>query len=89
MPTYSNLFVCVMGMGTVFVGLICIVYLTKLLGVLCRDRQPSLPPESTAVSAPASTIDRQELIAALSAAIAEDMGTDVFAIRILSVKKIS
>lgn len=89
MPTYSNLFVCVMGMGTVFVGLICIVYLTKLLGVLCRKQQPSPPPESTAVSAPVSTINRQELIAALSAAIAEDMGTDVSAIRILSVKKLS
>ena len=30
MNEVSNLFVCLMGMGTTFVGLICIIFLTML-----------------------------------------------------------
>ena len=32
MNEVSNLFVCLMGMGTTFVGLICIIFLTMLMG---------------------------------------------------------
>ena len=42
MPEYSNLFVCLMGMGTVFFGLICLIVLTTLMGKIgrasCRER---------------------------------------------------
>ena len=42
-----------------------------------------------AVAAPVQTIEnRQQIIAAVSAAVAEELGTDVSAIRILSFKKI-
>ena len=41
---------------------------------------PALPAEPTE--------NRQEIIAAVSAALAEEMGTDISAIRILSFKKI-
>ena len=50
--------------------------------------------EAAAVSAPAAAPapapieNRQEIIAAVSAALAEEMGTDISAIRILSFKKI-
>ena len=50
--------------------------------------------ETAAVSAPAVAPapapieNRQEIIAAVSAALAEEMGTDISAIRILSFKKI-
>ena len=30
---YSHLFVCLMGMGTVFFGLICLIALTALMGL--------------------------------------------------------
>ena len=33
---YSNLFVCLMGMGTVFVGLVCIVVLVIGMSAICR-----------------------------------------------------
>ena len=33
---YSNLFVCLMGIGTVFVGLVCIILLVTLMSYVCR-----------------------------------------------------
>ena len=78
---YSIIFVCLMGMGTVFFGLICLIVLTTLLGRVCGQKQQSAP---AAVSAG----DQQELMAAVSAAIAEELGTDITGIRILSIKKV-
>ena len=84
---YSIVFVCLMGMGTVFFGLVCLIVLTTLLGRVCGRKQQAAP---AAISAPAAApaVNQQELIAAISAAIAEDLGTDITGIRILSVKKL-
>ena len=84
---YSIIFVCLMGMGTVFFGLICLIVLTTLLGRVCGHRRQGAAL-AAAVPAPAPAADQQELIAAISAAIAEDLGTDITGIRILSVKKV-
>jgi Na+-transporting methylmalonyl-CoA/oxaloacetate decarboxylase gamma subunit len=86
METYSSAFVCLMGIGTVFFGLICLVLLTKLMSLLCGAGQQAVPAAVPAV--PIVEPDRTELIAAVSAAIAEDLGTDITGIRILSVKKL-
>ena len=84
---YSIIFVCLMGMGTVFFGLVCLIVLTTLLGRVCGRKQQAAPAAiSTPAAAPA--VNQQELIAAISAAIAEDLGTDITGIRILSVKKL-
>lgn len=85
---YSNLFVCLMGMGTVFFGLICLILLTALMSRLCGRGQSV--PEAAPLPAPpaAAEPDRQELAAAVAAAIAEELGTDITGIRILSMKKI-
>ena len=91
----SNLFVLGLGLGTVFVGLICIIILCKFKSAICskickNTTQPALVFTSAAPAAPteASIPNRQEFIAAVSAVIAEEMGTDVSKIRILSVQKI-
>ena len=87
---YSNLFVCLMGIGTVFVGLVCIILLVTLMSYVCRksDAKYVAPvPATVPTDAPKPAI-RPELIAAVSAAIAEDMGTDIPAIRIISMKQI-
>lgn len=87
---YSNLFVCLMGIGTVFVGLVCIILLVTLMSYVCRKSDAkSVAPAPVAVptDAPKPAI-RPELIAAVSAAIAEDMGTDISTIRIISMKQI-
>ena len=84
---YSIIFVCLMGMGTVFFGLICLIVLTTLLGRICGHGQQTAPAAAPVpVAVPA--VNQQELIAAVSATIAEDLGTDITGIRILSVKKL-
>lgn len=86
---YSIIFVCLMGMGTVFFGLICLIVLTTLLGRV-RGQKQQAAPAAAAVPAPAAApaVNQQEMIAAVSAAIAEELGTDITGIRILSVKKL-
>jgi sodium pump decarboxylase gamma subunit len=86
---YSNLFVCLMGMGTVFVGLICIILLIDLMSFLCREKQPaaSAPAPTVPAAAAPDTLSPQA-VAAVSAAIAEELGNDVSGIRILSAKKL-
>ena len=84
---YSIVFVCLMGMGTVFFGLICLIVLTTLLGRIVGRKQEAAVPAAPAPAVEA-TVNQQELIAAVSAAIAEDLGTDITGIRILSVKKV-
>lgn len=88
----NNLFVCVFGMGTVFVGLICLILLVDIMGKICQstDKKPAAAaPVATPAAAPvAAPADKAQLIAAVSAVIAEEMGTDVSGLRILSMKKI-
>lgn len=84
---YSSLFVCLMGMGVVFVGLICLIVLTMIMGkIVGGHAAPAPAPAPTASAAPEP--NRQELVAAISAAIAEELGTDITGIRILSMKKL-
>ncbi|MEE0946052.1 MAG: OadG family protein [Acutalibacteraceae bacterium] len=90
----DTLFVCLMGMGTVFVGLICIIIVCKIVSGIIRlfEKAPSASADATPAPAaqPVSDEipDKQRIIAAVSAAIAEELGTDVGALRILSFKKL-
>lgn len=89
---YSNLFVCLMGMGTVFTGLVCLVFLVTLMSAVCRKlKKADAAPAAAAAPVAAPQLDsgkKAALLAAITAAIAEDMGTDVSAIRITSIKKV-
>ena len=91
MPDYSNLFVVLMGLGTVFAGLLCIILLVPLMSWVCSGTgAPKAAPQAAAAPAgiPAAGTVTPSMMAAISAAIAEDMGTDVSAIRIVSIKKV-
>ena len=85
----SNVFVVLMGMGTVFVGLICLVILCLLTSFIIR-KFVAQPEDEAEVQTKAPAVsespiaNRQEFIAAVSAAIAEELGTSVNAIRIKS-----
>lgn len=93
----SSAFVCLLGMGTVFFGLICIVALCYLMSALCKMFEKNQPRETktmpvtqtvpAAVKA-AKVENKQEIIAAVACAIAEELGTDVEGIRIKSFKKL-
>lgn len=91
MPTNEMLFVVVLGIGTVFVGLIAIIILCKIVGACCKGKEnkPIVKKDvPKAIEQPQQIENRQEIIAAVSAAIAEELGTDISALRILSFKKI-
>ena len=87
-----NWFVCVMGMGVTFIGLICLIFITQITGAVCRvfAKEPEKKAEPAPVIPAAGEMpNRGELIAAVSAAVAEELGTEVSAIRILSFRKVS
>lgn len=86
-----SLFVVLMGLGTVFAGLLCIILLVTLMSWVCaRTSAPKTVPQMPAAPAamPAPGTVTPAMMAAVAAAIAEDMGTDVSAIRIVSMKKV-
>ena len=79
---YSSIFVCLMGMGTVFFGLICLIALTYLMSAVVAAPAPvPAAPQTAGEVTP-------ELVAAVSAALAEELGTDITGIRIVSMKKV-
>ncbi len=79
------------GIGAVFAGLICIILMCKIIGLFCRTKQTNNDAVATPLAKnvqPQAIENRQEIVAAVSAAIAEELGTDVSALRILSFKKL-
>ena len=83
-----------MGIGTVFVGLICIIVICYIMGAIInafekRKPAPEVKPAPAVSAAPAPIENKGELIAVISAAIAEELGEDVEAIRIKSIRKVS
>lgn len=97
----SNAFVVLMGMGVVFIGLICIVLLVSLTGKIVQnlekntkkpsketetDSRPSVSAHSAVSFGPIP--NRGELVAAVSAVLAEELGTTVQGFRICSLKRV-
>ena len=83
-------FVCLMGMGTVFIGLVCIIALCSITSAVVRSGEKKQEPVQNAVpqNKGGEIPDRGQLIAAICAAAAEDMGTDISALRVVSFKKL-
>ena len=93
--------VAITGLLIVFIGLICLIALVFLVGMIVdrlAGKQAAAPdvaasapqtaaPAANAASAPVIA-DRDELIVAFSAAVAEELGTDVSAIRVVSFKEL-
>ncbi|MBO5648296.1 MAG: OadG family protein [Clostridia bacterium] len=93
-PAVSNGFVVAMGIGTVFVGLISIILLVKLMSLVtaAASGKQAETPAAASASAPAAPLtieNREEIVAAVCAAAAEELGTDISALRVVSFKKIS
>lgn len=93
-------FVVVMGMGIVFIGLICLIALISIMGAIMKRvnakqeaalaaARAAMPVRSPAPAAASAEIpNRGELVAAISVALAEELGKDVKAIRIHSIKRV-
>ncbi len=84
----QNWFVVVMGIGMVFIVLTLIIVLCAVLGALARATDKKEPQEEVQAVPETAIVNRAELVAAVSAALAEASGIDASAIRILSLKKL-
>ena len=89
---YSPLFVTLMGIGTVFFGLICIIVLTTIMGSVLKSNAKPAPAAAPAAAAPAApavnTTKEQEILAAVIAAVTEDLGPSASRMQITSINKI-
>ena len=89
--------VCLLGIAVVFVGLLCIIGLVELMTFICNKlaEKSARPQQAPATPAPVSSQpsgaieNRGEIIAAVCAAVAEENGTDISAIRVISFKKVN
>ncbi len=88
----QHAFVVLLGMGTVFFGLICIVFLCMGMSAVIRKIQgnDNAKEEQNVPSAPSSApiADRQAIIAASCAVIAEELGEEVKNIKVVSFKRV-
>jgi Na+-transporting methylmalonyl-CoA/oxaloacetate decarboxylase gamma subunit len=91
------LIVCIIGVGVVFVGLACIIGLVELMTFICNKildkgetKKASVPAQAVKSAPVASGVieNRGEILAAVCAAVAEEEGTDISAIRVISFKKL-
>ena len=92
---YSPLFVTLMGIGTVFFGLICIIVLTTVMGSVLKSKSkpaapaPAAAPKAAVPAAPAvNTAKEQEILAAVIAAVTEDLGPSASRMQITSINNI-
>lgn len=101
MSELSNTFVCLLGIGTVFVGLICIVIICNIMSFFVTKfakqsseeaNQPSAAANNSAQAAAVQdafpAAEKQAVVAGVCAVIAEELGTDANNIRVLSFKKL-
>ena len=93
----SPVFVTLFGVGTVFFGLICIIVLTTIMGAVLKEKKGAAPAAAPAAAAPKAaapaapkvdTAKQQEIIAAITAAISEELGPRANGMTILDIKKL-
>lgn len=89
---YSPLFVTLMGIGTVFFGLICIIFLTMAMGWILRGKDKATPaaPAVEAASSPTSKQQdmQPEIVAVITAVLSEEIGIPAHGMNIVNIKKI-
>lgn len=85
----SIAFVCIMGIATVFIGLISLIAITMITSAVCRALNLGKETAAAGVSGQSAPIaNRDEIIAAACAVIAEELGEDVSNIRVTSFRKL-
>lgn len=90
----SNAMVVGLGLGTVFVGLISLIVICYVMSAVCKTlKKEETAPKSAAPMQSASVSDapianKQEVLAACCAVIAEELGTEANNIKVLSFKRV-
>ena len=90
---YSPLFVTLMGIGTVFFGLICIIFLTMAMGGIMKSKgkmpaAAAAAPAAAPAPAPKPQGMQPEIVAAITAALSEEIGIPAHSMNIVNIKKI-
>ena len=95
---YTKLFVVLFGIGVVFFGLICIIFLTWVMGRIMMAAAKKAPLPIPAAPAPAPAVApapppapagvAPEIIAAITAALSEEPGISSHGVNITSIKKL-
>ena len=88
---YSSLFVTLMGIGTVFFGLICIIFLTMAMGAILKGKEKApaaAAPAAVPAPAPKPQGMQPEIVAAITAALSEEVGISSRSMNIVNIKKI-
>ena len=82
--------VVLLGIGIVFVGLICLIVLVTILGKVVKPAKEQKVASSAApaLAAASEGAVTPQMVAAVSAVLAEEMGTDISGIRIRSFKRV-
>lgn len=91
--------VCLLGVGVVFTGLVILIGIIEIMNRICdklakkqadapvaQPQVASSPVNASSANAPIE--NRQEIVAAVCAAVAEENNTDISAIRVVSFKKL-
>jgi len=78
----------IFGLGTVFFGLVCLIVLIELLHFVVSKSTKKQPIVQTVQPPEIEEIDHKTLVVMIASAVAEELGKDVSAIRIKSIKKI-
>ena len=98
---YANWFVVVMGVGIVFFGLIILIIAVTIMGKILGNKanaaatanagaiQSAAVNDANRALASGETCSDASIVAAIAAAVADDMGTDVSAIKIHSIRKVA
>lgn len=87
----SNGLVVGMGMGIVFIGLICLIVICYITGAICKMFAKK---SDVAENVPAPAVNnepirnKQEILAAACAVIAEEIGTEANNIKVVSFKRV-
>lgn len=80
-----------LGLGTVFVGLIVLIYITKLSSAIIiafEKKKSAAVPAIAADEQEAAIPNRGTLVAVVAACVAEVMGKDISGLRIVSLKRV-
>ena len=90
---YSSLFVTLMGIGTVFFGLICIIFLTMAMGGIMKSKgkmpaAAAAAPAAAPAPAPKPQGMQPEIVAAITAVLSEEIGIPAHSMNIVNIKKI-
>ena len=94
---YSKLFVVLMGVGTVFFGLICIIFLTMIMGKIMSVITPAAAPVNETMAEVKKVAEEHpresasgvptEVIIAIMTALSEEVGISSRGWNITSIKK--